>query len=429
MDRCIYFFHRCFASTAAAPIQEQPPATVESDGAETITMSHAERLRKQGTITSSSSGIAPRTNNTDGTETNLFNESHFDRLRDQGIITFSASGIAPRTNNTDGTETNVFNESHFERLREQGVIKCESHPQNDGPDRCGDFTPQRKPLHELAWEWEPQARIVFQQPEGDTRIILSSEQLVEALPGVPGDAHLLAVKQSRAEMCWSCHAGRILVTMYPIPGKEEVLVKNETTHPLFLDWGLDEIDTFMIIPQQYGTIYPGFWQLRDNELTLEFLLRPSRYRLFLQDEASKRTANNLLPPSKRTKHFIRADEVTEAAESLSDLAQEQKSIIRPTGFDVDVLASIGLGKNQALNMVYGPTGRFEYSIKRIDEYLKRGPWVDVFKALWKNGSSQPVVVAVKLHKFSSTAKQEDIVHAAYRWKRELQVHRHLEHVR
>lgn len=373
----------------------------------------------------------PRTVDSDGAETNPFNESHFDRLRKQGVIRSSSSGIAgtpdaPRTDDTDGTETNAFNESHFDRLREQGIIKWESHPQNHVPEPCRDVIPQRIPLHEL--ERAPQLRVLFQQPKGDTHITLTAEQPVQVPSEAPGEPSLLGAMHSRAEIGWSCRAGRIKVTMLPIPWKEDVLLKNETNDSLFLEYGPDGLDACEIIPRQYAVIYPGCWQLRNDETTLEFLLRPRRYRLLLKDEASKRTADKLLPPSKRSKHSTRAA-VTQAAESPSTLAQDHKTIIRPTAVDVDMLASVGLGQNQALNLVDGATGRLEYSIKRIDRYLKRGDYADVFKAVWKDGSSRPVVVAVKLHRIAPTAEPYDIAAAANSWKRELQAHRHLEHVR
>lgn len=75
----------------------------------------------------------PRTVDSNGSETNVFNESHFDQLWKQGIITSSSSATArilldaPRTDDTDGADTNAFNESHFDRLREQGIIQWQSH--------------------------------------------------------------------------------------------------------------------------------------------------------------------------------------------------------------------------------------------------------------------------------------------------------------
>ncbi|KAH8746765.1 kinase-like domain-containing protein, partial [Diaporthe sp. PMI_573] len=101
--------------------------------------------------------------------------------------------------------------------------------------------------------------------------------------------------------------------------------------------------------------------------------------------------------------------------------------VRPAVVDVDVLVSSGFGENQTLNMVNSATGQLEYSIKCIDRYLKRGDYADVFKAVWKDVSSQPAVVAVKIHKIAVAAEANDIAAAASRWKRELEVHRYLEH--
>ncbi|KAI3390277.1 hypothetical protein diail_10668, partial [Diaporthe ilicicola] len=387
-------FLRCFASKVAARIQD-----------------------------------APRTIDSDGAETNSFNESHFDQLRKQGIIKSSSSGIAgtldaPRTDDTDGAETNAFNESHIDRLREQGIIKWNSDPQDDVPNRCRVAIPQANPLHQL--ERTPQLRVLFQQPEGDTHITLDAEQPVEVRFEAPGEPSVLGAMHSRAEIGWSCNAGRIKVTMLPIPWKEDVLVKNETNDSLFLKYGPDGLDAFEITPRQYAVIYPGFWQLRDDKTTLEFLLRPRRYRLLLKDEATKRTAEHPIPSSKRSKKFKPSSRVAVRGATESPLPQDQKTIIRPTVVDVDILVSIGLGEDQTLNMVDSVTGQLEYSIKRIDRYLKRGDYADVFKAVWKDGSSQPAVVAVKLHKITAT-EPYNIAAVIKRWKREFQAHRNLEH--
>lgn len=247
-----------------------------------------------------------RTVGSNRAETNSLDESDVDQLRKQGINRSSSSGIAgtpdaPTTDDTDGAKTNPFDESHFDRLREQGIIKWESHPQNDVPDPCCDAIPQRIPLHQLGLERAPQLRVLFQQPEGDAHITLTAEQPVEVRSEAPGEASLVGSTHSRAEIGWSCHAGHIKVTMLPIPWREDVLIKNETNNVLFLEYGPDGLDAFEITPRQYTVIYPGCWQVRDDETTLEFL-------------------------------------------------------IRPTLVDVDILASVGLGQNQALNIVDSTTG-------------------------------------------------------------------------
>ncbi|KAH8757902.1 kinase-like domain-containing protein [Diaporthe sp. PMI_573] len=369
-----------------------------------------------------------RTVDSGGAETNPFNESHFDRLLKQGIIKSSPSGVAGivdafRTGDTDGAETNAFNESHFDRLQQQG-IKLGVQPQDDMPDRCHDAIPQKIPLHQLVLERAPQLRVLFQQPEGDTHITLAAEQPAEVHFEAPGEPNVLGAMQSRADISWSCSARRIKITMFPIPWKEDVLIKNETNNSLFLEYGPDGLDAFEIRPRQYGVIYPGSWQLRDDKTTLEFLLRPRRYRLLLKDQVTKRATEHPIPSSKRSKPSsgVVLREATE-----SPLLQDRTTTVRPAVVDVDVLVSSGFGENQTLNMVNSATGQLEYSIKCIDRYLKRGDYADVFKAVWTDVSSQPAVVAVKIHKIAVAAEANDIAAAASRWKRELEVHRYLEH--
>ncbi|KAH8753291.1 kinase-like domain-containing protein, partial [Diaporthe sp. PMI_573] len=242
----------------------------------------------------------------------------------------------------------------------------------------------------------------------------------------PSRTSMTSCTTTTRSLAWSCKARRIKVTMFPIPWKDDILLYNEATSTLFLESVPNGLDVFEIRPKKFAVVYPGFWQLCDCETTVEFLLRPRRYRLLLKDDATKRTAERPLPPSKRSKHSTGAA-VTRAAEIPSSLAQDQKTIIRPTAVDVDMLTSIGLGQNQTLNVVDSATGQLEYSIKCIDRYLKKGDYADVFKAVWKDRSSRPAVVAVKLHKIAAAAEPYDIAAAARRWKRELEAHRHLEH--
>ncbi|KAK7743813.1 hypothetical protein SLS53_003832 [Cytospora paraplurivora] len=371
---------------------------------------------------------------TDGAETNPFNESHFDRLREQGIIKSNTTACilagvpdAPRTDddNTDGAETNP------DGLREQGVVKSGlisqhgvlKHEQHHDDS---DAIPPRLGIHQLELEQAPQLRILFQEYEGDTKVTLTAEKTKKFPVNAAGTPNVLGAMHSRAEIVWSCKAGRINVTILPIPWKDNILLFNKGDSTLFVESAPNGLDMFEIQTSEYAVVYPGFWQLCNRETTLEILLRPRRYRLLLKDDAMKRTAEQPPPTSKRFKHSTGAA-VTGAAEHPSSVAQNQKTIIRPTVVDVDMLTSIGLGQNQTLNVVDNATGQLEYSIKRIDGYLKRGDYTDVFKAAWKDGSSQPAVVAVKLHKVAAAAEPHDIAATARRWKRELEVHRYLEH--
>lgn len=285
-------------------------------------------------------------------------------------------------------------------------------------------TQQTMGIHQLELEQAPRLRVLFKQSEEDVHVTLTAEQAEELRVEIPGAPSMLGAMHSRAEISCSCKARRVEFTIFYLPWKDDVLIHNETSYSLFLKSVPNELDVFKIPPRQYAVVYLGFWQLRDDETTVEFLLRPRRYRLLVKDEANKRSADQPLPSSKRSKH---STEFAMAGAVEAPSVQDQKTIIRPTVVDVDILNRIGLGENQSLNMIDGATGQHEYSLKRIDRYLKRGDYADVFKAIWDNGSSQPAVVAVKLHKITATEPSE-IAAAMKRWKRELQAHESLAHV-
>lgn len=341
---------------------------------------------------------------------------------------------ASRTDETvvsDEAETVPFNSSHFDRLQKQGIIKTESLSQDAVPelDRCPDTISQKVGLHQLELEQAPRLRVLFQQSEGDMHLTLTAEQAEELRVEAPGAEHkllttVLGATHSRAEISWSCKARRVKAIIFFIPWKDDILILNNSSDSLFLESVPNGLDMFKVSPRHYAVVYPGFWQLRDHETTIEFLLRPRRYRLLIKDEAKKRPAAQPVLSPKRSKQSIGVT-VTGAIEASS--AQAQKTIIRPTVVDVDILNKIGLGENQTLNIVDAVTGQIEYSIKCIGRYLKRGSYADVFKAVWDDGSSEPTVVAVKLYKITA-AEPPYIASAVNRWKRELQAHRGLKHV-
>lgn len=376
----------------------------------------------------------------DGAETQIFllNESPFDRLQEQ-LVTIKSSLPAgtPDAPKIDGVETQIFllNKSPFDQLQEQDIIIPKSFSQNGmlEHDQCrdhtyGDAASPMLGIHQLKLNQAPRLRVLFQQYEGHAKVTLTAETVQELSVDAPGTTSVLGAMHSRAETAWSCKARRIKVAMFPIPWKDDVLLYNEASRELLLKSMPDGLDVLEIRPKTFAYVNPGFWQLCDSETTMQFLLRPRPYRLLLEDEATKRTAEEPLPPSKTSKQLTRAAGTVEA-ESSSSVAQDQKTLIRPTVVDVDMLTSIGLGRNQTLTVMDRATEQPEYSLKCIDRYLQKSRSADVFKAAWMDGSSRPAIVAVKLHKIAAAAEPYDIIAAVRRWKRELQVHRHLEHVR
>lgn len=235
---------------------------------------------------------------------------------------------------------------------------------------------------------------------------------------------LFGVMHSRAEIMFTCSARSINVTISFIPWRDDVLIFNYTSHPLVVESVPNRLDKFEIAPRQHAVVYPGSWQLRDHETTINFLLRPRRYLVLLKDAAKKRSAPELTPSDRDSKQLTGPD-VVETSETSSD--PSQKVIIRPTIIDADTLTRLGLRDNQTLNMVDTVTGQLEYSIRYIDHHLRSSSHCKIFKAIWDDKSSEPAIVAVKLHKIE-TADPSRISGAIGRWKQEVWAHKSLKHV-
>lgn len=357
-----------------------------------------------------------------------------------GLFTSSMaeSPNAPATDSREGVDTQhtlPYSDSHFELLRVQGILKPDeslNHDADDVPELgpCRDASPEKMGLNQLVLEKAPQLRILFQQPEHGVQVTLTAEQSEEFEVGAPDTEHetktkVLGAMQSRAGVSCSYEARRIKATIFFIPGKDDVLFRNETDDLLFLKSIPNGLDIREILPRQYVLVYPGFWQLRDDETTVEFLLRSRRYGLLKTDEAVKRSAGQSALSSKRPKRSVGAAGAASIERVIQN--QVQKTMIRSSPVDIDLLHTIGLGKNQTLNVVDSVTGQLEYSIKRIGQYLQRNKNADVVKAIWHEGSSKPTVVAVKMHKIPNT-DPHDTAAVIKRWDREFQVHRSLDHV-
>lgn len=312
------------------------------------------------------------------------------------------------------------------------------------PNARAHSNPPRIAIHQLAFEQAAHLRLIFKQFEEDPKVIITAEETEEVSVSVEasGTHKMIGVMHSRTETAWSFEANNINVIMYPIPMEDGIVVHNGSAEqPLRLESVPNGLDVFEIRRQGSAVIYPGFWRLSDSETTVEFLLRPRRYDLILKQEATntdlatrtarclKRTAEELLelPPMKRVKQSGETALSTgPAADNVSISAATPKTSIRPAMADVGELNSFGLAQNQTLNVVDNATGRLEYSLKMV-QYLQRSSTADVFKAIWKDGSSRPTLVVVKLFKVYAP-EPVHIIDAAQSWQYELHAHRHLEHV-
>jgi hypothetical protein len=75
-------------------------------------------------------------------------------------------------------------------------------------------------------------------------------------------------------------------------------------------------------------------------------------------------------------------------------------------------------------MVDRATGDVECSIRRLNSWMVEREYGVVFKAAWRKGAQAQLVI-VKMHK----PKGHDTVRQAIRrWRREIKVHRMLQHV-
>ena len=283
-------------------------------------------------------------------------------------------------------------------------------------------------IHRLQREREPELRLLFQQPDVNTvRINVTAAQEIRLNSGAEPSLldRVLGVTHSKAELRCSLEANHIKVTMFFVPLKDDMVVFNDTSHMLFLEkMPQGGFDSRSLPPKHYEIIYPGFWRLYDNKTSVEFLLRPCRYQLFLTTEVNKRLAGEDLPPPKRG--MLSTGAAATGATGVPP-ARDQKTIVRRELANADLLNGTGLDEGQALHLVNRLTGQREFSIKFIRRYQKNSKPVDVFKAIWDE-CSKSRVVAVKQHRIT-TAGPLGVVAAVENWERELKAHKDLDHVR
>ncbi|KAG6354886.1 hypothetical protein INS49_003967 [Diaporthe citri] len=418
-------------------------------------------------------GVVPSNYKEDREDNVSFSESHFAQLQEQEIT----NNYLPPGNGKENTEDNVSSSNSRDReenvsssesrhreenvsvtdslhayLQEQEIINNYLPPGNGKEDRDETLSfgespdPTKKEdvqevtqshisaqkiagIHSLQQERLPELRVLFQQPDDhDVCIKVTAAEPSEvwlddqSMGFGPRDRVVGATQGILGARC-VLEARRIKATMFFVPLKDDMVLYNETNRTLSLESVPKGFDVRDIPPKEYEFAYPGFWRLYDNETSVEFLLRPCRYRLLLTENFSKRTARELLSPPEREMLSTRAA-TTRATEAPA--ARGQKTMVRRCLANVDLLNRTGLAKDQTLNVVNGVTGQREYSITLINRYRKISNQVDVFKAIWAREGSEPMAVAVKVHKITS-ARPYDAAAAIKGWERELEAHKDLHH--
>lgn len=291
-------------------------------------------------------------------------------------------------------------------------------PSIDGQQDAGIYRLQR--------ERQPELRLLFQQPDDTVRINVTAAQELRVQHGAESSLRdrVLGVTHSRTELRCSLKADRIEVTMFFVPLKDDMVLFNDSGHTLSIERiPSGGFDSRSLPPKQYELVYPGFWRLFDNKTSVEFLLRPCRYRLFLSTEANKRLASEELPPPKRGMLSTGAA-VTGATKAPP--TRGQKTTIRRELANVDLLNSTGLENSQTLHMVDELTGQMEYSLRFKKRYTKTAAPVEVSQAVWDE-CSKSRVVAVKRHRIN-TAEPYSVAATIKSWERELKAHKDLDHV-
>lgn len=230
---------------------------------------------------------------------------------------------------------------------------------------------------------------------------------------------------SRAETRCTITINGINLAVSFIPWGDDAIVYNETSKGFVLTSVPDEFNNLEIGPRGSATIYPGIWELRRDNTSVEFRLRPRRYRLFLEEKSNKRAAEEDMLPSEKVKGS-RGQRII--PQRRYDDSSPRSVVTRPvTTEGAAALAQVGLNEDSTLSVVDEATGMLEYSITRPRaRFLKRDKGVDVFKAIFKSGddASQPRGVVVKMHK----PRGANIESAIQCWSQEYNVHQGLRHV-
>ncbi|KUI72095.1 Calcium/calmodulin-dependent protein kinase type I [Cytospora mali] len=232
----------------------------------------------------------------------------------------------------------------------------------------------------------------------------------------------LGVVHSRAETRCTFTINGINLAVSFIPWDDDAIVYNESSECFVLASVPDEFNTLKIGPKRSATIYPGIWELRGDNTSAKFQLRPRRYRLFLEEKSNKRAAEQgVLPPEKvkgsRGWRMI--------PQQHYDKDSPCAAVTRPvTTEGAAALAQVGLNEDSTLSVIDEATGMLEYSITRVRaRFLKRDKGVDIFKAIFKEDGSKSQVVVVKMHK----PRGPDVESAIGYWSREYNAHHGLQH--
>lgn len=277
-------------------------------------------------------------------------------------------------------------------------------------------------IEHLNLDCQPRIRLIFLQHGGQEPITIpdSVEEWDESIDnaGHQLTARVLGAKHSATQLSCDCEFGRLKITICFAPFGDDALLYNKTGQRIFVESVPNDISVFEVLPQKFATIYPGCWRVRDDKASMQFRLRPRRYRLVLREDTAKRTAGQITS-SKRINHTGAV--VSRRAGFSEGSVTTASRQVGNTGLGI-----AGLRQRQTLNMIDEVTGKLEYSIKFIDKFSGSSRF-HVFKAILDDGSSPAQVVAVKMPKLGEEAYLS-VANDMLKWQNEVRTHRDLRHV-
>lgn len=289
-------------------------------------------------------------------------------------------------------------------------------------DEYQDELQQSLGIEQLKLDCQPRIRLVFIQ-SGTQSLALNpddGEEWTERAYSESGHelaARVLGAKHGATQLSCNCEYNDLKMTISFVPYGDDALLYNRTSNLLCVESVPNQLSVFEVEPKDFATIYPGCWRIRTAKTSLEFRLRPRRYRIVIGRETKKRSAGQASSARRIRNGVAEAPPPEEPEPSSKTVTRQAQS----TG-----LGPSGLVRNETLNMIDEATGNIEYSIKCLDR-LETKSTFEIFKAVLRDGSPKAEVVAVKMPKLGYEM-YSTIANDMRHWQREVDTHRKLRHV-
>ncbi|KAF3768263.1 hypothetical protein M406DRAFT_75480 [Cryphonectria parasitica EP155] len=277
----------------------------------------------------------------------------------------------------------------------------------------------------------PRLRVLFEQLDvGDQQLAVDTRHASFSTETAAKQYKVLGATHTRTETECALVIGDLRIAILFVPWKDQALLINNSSGLLRLTGRPDKLKGLDIRPKRYETLDPGSWVLQSNSTCLWLQLRPCRYDLLLEEHTKKRTARAVSSSSKAARLSVdhqRSSTRASIADLHSDPEDAAKSLIwKAVAHEIDDLANLGIPLGRALHILDHTTAAVEYSIRRLDGWLVTRSHGLIFKAVWCRTAQQSRVVIVKMHK-PAAGDENSVRNAVDRWKREVKMHRGLQH--